>query len=101
MTTCSMPHHSWCNTDSNPLTYVFISVKLNALGHRLADYNFTIQYCPGKSNTDADGLSRRPSDMGSYMEECNDEVCQDVISASLEGVALERESPCQEAGGVP
>jgi len=35
-------------TDSNPLTYVMSSAKLNATGHRwvaeLAGYNFTIKY---------------------------------------------------------
>lgn len=50
-------------TDNNPLTYVLTSAKLNATGHRwlaaLATYDFSIQYRPGKSNTDADLLSRR------------------------------------------
>ena len=51
-------------TDNNPLTYVLTSAKLNAVGQRwvndLADYQFTIKYRPGKANTDADYLSRRP-----------------------------------------
>ncbi len=50
-------------TDNNPLTYVLTSAKLNATGHRwlaaLATYDFSIQYRPGKNNTDADLLSRR------------------------------------------
>lgn len=50
-------------TDNNPLTYVLTSAKLNATGHRwlasLATYNFSLQYRPGKSNIDADALSRR------------------------------------------
>ena len=49
-------------TDNNPLTYVLTSAKLDATGHRwlaaLAAYNFTLKYRPGKSNADADGLSR-------------------------------------------
>ncbi len=53
-------------TDNNPLTYVLTSAKLDATGHRwlatLANYDFNIQYRPGKSNIDADSLSRRPQD---------------------------------------
>ena len=49
-------------TDSNPLTYVLSSAKLDATGHRwvsaLANYNFTIRYRSGKQNQDADALSR-------------------------------------------
>ncbi|XP_076850337.1 uncharacterized protein LOC143500204 [Brachyhypopomus gauderio] len=50
-------------TDNNPLTYVLSSARLNATGHRwlaaLATYDFEIQYRPGKSNIDADLLSRK------------------------------------------
>lgn len=49
-------------TDNNPLTYVLTTAKLNATGHRwltaLATYDFNIQYHPGKTNIDADLLSR-------------------------------------------
>ena len=49
-------------TDNNPLTYVLTPAKLDATGHRwiaaLSAFNFTITYKPGKSNADADGLSR-------------------------------------------
>ena len=51
-------------TDSNPLTYVLTSAKLDATSYRwlsaLSTFSFTLQYRPGKSNLDADGLSRRP-----------------------------------------
>jgi len=51
-------------TDNNPLTYVLTSAKLDATGHRwlaaLSTYNFSISYRPGKSNIDADILSRLP-----------------------------------------
>ena len=51
-------------TDSNPLTYLMTTAKLNATGHRwlaaLANFDFTIKYRPGRSNIDADRLSRRP-----------------------------------------
>ena len=47
-------------------SYVLMSGKLNATGLRwvgeLADFNFEIRYRPGKSNTDADSLSRIPAD---------------------------------------
>ena len=49
-------------TDNNPLTYIFTTAKLDATGQRwvasLSNYNFSIQYRSGKSNSDADGLSR-------------------------------------------
>lgn len=51
-------------TYNNPLTYVRHTAKLNATGPRwvaeLADFNFTIKYRPGRTNGDADGLSRMP-----------------------------------------
>ena len=49
-------------TDNNPLTYVLTSAKLDACGQRwvsaIASMNFNIHYKPGKTNTDADALSR-------------------------------------------
>ena len=49
-------------TDNNPLTYVLTSAKLDACGQRwvakLANYNFSIRYKCGVSNTEADALSR-------------------------------------------
>ena len=54
-------------TDNNPLTYVLTSAKLDATGHRwvaaLACYNFKLFYRVGKSNADADALSRIPWQM--------------------------------------
>ena len=56
--------HFLVYTDNNPLTYVQSSAKLNATGLRwvgeLADYHFTIRCCPGKTNIDADTMSRLP-----------------------------------------
>lgn len=53
-------------TDNNPLTYVLQKAKLDATGHRwiaaLSSYDFKIKYRCGKSNSDADGLSRMPHD---------------------------------------
>lgn len=49
-------------TDNSPLTYILTTAKLNATGYRwlaaLSTYNFSVQYRPGKSNIDADALSR-------------------------------------------
>ena len=51
-------------TDNNPLIYILTTAKLDATGHRwvaaLAAYNFTLNYRPGKTNIDADVLSRIP-----------------------------------------
>lgn len=51
-------------TDSNPLTYVLTSAKLDATSYRwlsaLSTFSFTLQYRAGKQNLDADGLSRHP-----------------------------------------
>ena len=49
-------------TDNNPLTYILTSAKLDACGQRwvaaLANFNFTLHYKPGSTNTIADALSR-------------------------------------------
>ncbi|KAJ0003805.1 hypothetical protein NQD34_008903 [Periophthalmus magnuspinnatus] len=47
-------------TDSNPLTYILTSAKLDATGHRwlaaLSTYTFKLLYRAGKQNIDADAL---------------------------------------------
>lgn len=49
-------------TDNNPLTYVLTSAKLDSTTQRwvaaLSSYKFSIHYRPGRTNQDADGLSR-------------------------------------------
>ena len=49
-------------TDNSPLTYVLTSAKLDATGQRwiaaLANYNFSLHYKSGKTNIEADALSR-------------------------------------------
>ena len=51
-------------TDSNPLTYLLTTAKLDATSYRwlsaLSTFSFQLQYRAGKRNIDADGLSRRP-----------------------------------------
>ena len=52
-------------TDNNPLTYVLTTAKLDATGQRwiaaLANYNFILHYKLGKTNIEADTLSRIPN----------------------------------------
>ena len=52
-------------TDNNSLTYVLTTAKLNATGQRwiaaLANYNFSLHYKSGKTNIEADALSRIPN----------------------------------------
>ena len=49
-------------TDNNPLIYILSTAKLDACGQRwvaeLANFNFTLHYKPGSTNTVADALSR-------------------------------------------
>ena len=51
-------------TDNNPLTYILSSAKLYFCGQRwvasLANYNFRLFYRSGKTNIEADALSRIP-----------------------------------------
>ena len=51
-------------TDSNPLTYILTSARLDATSYRwlaaLSNYIFKLQFRAGKQNLDADALSRRP-----------------------------------------
>ena len=73
-------------TDNNPLTYVLTTAKLNSTGLRwvgeLSDFNFNIKYRPGKSNTDADSLSRLPRYFEKYMASCTQMVTQEEIGAT-------------------
>ncbi|KAL0152983.1 hypothetical protein M9458_051712 [Cirrhinus mrigala] len=82
-------------TDNNPLTYVMSTAKLNATTYRwvaeLADFQFTIKYRPGKSNGDADGLSRIPLSMEQYLETCSEEVHPDVMVSITQSVMIQKE----------
>ena len=69
--------------DNTPLTYVLLSAKLDATGHRwlasLANYNFKLVYRSWKSNGDADGLSRRPQEYEEMLPEVVNAICQAYI----------------------
>ena len=68
-------------TDNNPLTYVLTTAKLDAMGHiwlpGLANYNFHIHYKSGKSNVEADALSRID------WEKCDETIQADSIQAAI------------------
>ncbi|MCG8044919.1 MAG: RNase H-like domain-containing protein [Candidatus Thiodiazotropha endolucinida] len=70
-------------TDNNPLTYVLTSAKLDATGHRwlaaLGSFNFKLSYRSGKSNGDADGLSRRPQETTQMFPEVVKAISQSYI----------------------
>ena len=77
-------------TDNNPLTYIMTSAKLNATGMRwvadLSAYDFELKYRPGKSNGDADGLSRNPSsDIESLERECTERCDREILASILTG----------------
>ena len=59
-------------TDNYPLTYVLSTAKLDVMGHRwiagLTNYKFHIHYKSGKSNVEADALSRID------WEKCNETI---------------------------
>ena len=77
-------------TENNPLTYILSSAKLSTAGHQwvaeLADFNFDIKYRPGKSNIDADILSRLLLDPNEYMENCTAEMEKGAICATVQAV---------------
>lgn len=77
-------------TDNNPLTYVQTTAKLNATGHRwiaeLTDFNFTIKYHPGSSNTVADTLSRMPMEIEQLDTRFINTTSRDEVNATLVGV---------------
>ena len=78
-------------TDNNPLTYVLTSAKLDACGQRwvakLANYNFSIKYRCGVSNTEADALSRIkwPEALSEKLDPDNGCMDTHVINAILTG----------------
>ena len=67
-------------TDNNPLTYVLTTAKLDACGQRwvsaIAPMTFNLHYKPGKTNIDADVLSRMP---------CSEEIPNEEVQAILKG----------------
>ena len=83
-------------TDNNPLTYILMTAKLDATGQRwiarLADYNFNLHYRSGKSNKDADALSRIPWTNG-YDKLADESVMKAIIST---GTVINRSNTAVE-----
>ena len=77
-------------TDSNPMSYVLTSAKLDATVHRwlaeLSLYDFKIHYKPGKNHGDADHMSRLP---GTCTENLRT-IDQEAIKALCSGVSLQQ-----------
>ena len=84
--------HFTIYTDNNPLTYIMSTAKLNTVSHRwvgeLSDFRFSIKYRPGKTNIDADTLSRVPLDINNFTSVCTEELSQEVVSAAWEGTRV-------------
>lgn len=81
--------HFTIYTDNNPLTYIMSTAKLNAVGHRwvgeLSDFRFDIRYRPGKTNLDADTLSRLPLDIEKYVSDCTETFSDEAVRATWDG----------------
>ena len=75
-------------TDNNPLTFVLGSAKLDAAGHRwvaqLANYHFNSMHRSGKSNIDADGLSRIK-----WPRDLSEQVSSDSAHAVLDTIHVD------------
>ena len=67
-------------TDNNPLTYILTTAKLDACGQRwvsaIAPMDFTLHYKPGRTNIDADALSRLT---------CSEKIESEEVQAILKG----------------
>ena len=74
-------------TDINPLTYVLTTAKLDAMGHRwvasLANYNSHLHYHSGRSNVEADALSR--IDWGKDDQTLPGESIQAIVTSAITG----------------
>ena len=83
-------------TDNNPLTYILTSAKLDATGQRwvaaLSIYNFQIYYRSGKTNANADPLSRIPWDASEIQN------CKKMDKVTVQATMTKAEDPCAPQG---
>ena len=74
-------------TDNNPLTYVLMAAKLDAIGHRLvtslANYNFHLHYQSGRNNVEGDALFR--VDWGKDAKTLPAESIQAIATSAITG----------------
>ena len=87
-------------TDNNPLTYVLTSAKLDATGHRwlaaLSSFDFSIHYKPGRTNIDADALSRIPhSSQHEQQFQYEQQAKIENLESRLNNTAVSQENVCQ------
>ena len=77
-------------TDNNQLTYVMMTAKLNATGHRwvaaLANFNFNMKYRPGHVHHDTDFFSPMKRNIHSIIKKCTKEALQTEIQATISAV---------------
>ena len=70
-------------TDNNPLKYIMSTAKLKAVEQKwvgdLSRFNFEVKYRPGKSNGNADALSRRPVQAPEDFEEMDENEVSAVM----------------------
>ena len=73
--------------DNNPLTYVLMTAKLDAMGHRwivsLVNFNFHLHYHSERSNEEADALSR--IDWGKDDQTLPAESIQAIVTSAITG----------------
>jgi len=87
--------HFYIHTDHQPLTFLLTksnpSKRLQRWMVRLANYNFTIVYKPGKENIIADSLSRMYDDEEIIPLAPSDEDYEDLVIASIGATVEELE----------
>lgn len=74
-------------SDNNPLQYLMSTAKLDATRLRwvseLAGFRFNVKYKPGRTNQDADGLSRMPLKTEEYQNDVSFEEIQTTVNSTL------------------
>ena len=82
--------------DNNLLTYILTTAKLDATGQRwvaaLSIYNFQIYYRSGKTNANADALSRIPWDASEVLDS------QKMDKVTVQATMTKAETPCVPQG---
>ena len=82
--------------DNNPLKYILTTAKLDATGQRwvavLGIYNFQIYYRSGRTNANADALSRIPWDASEIHN------FQKMDKVTVQATMMKAETPCVPQG---